>query len=188
MNDATSISRFLSFRSGRPLLLACIGLIVACTTRPAWGQEVKRVGTLDVGDAAKRNSPMCVVFTADSKQIAVGDQQSNVHVFSTSGKRLGFIEISDNAICETALSPDGRTLAVTDRQKKLTGGRESCVLKLVDLKTRTMLRAYDLSELGPCRVVYRPDGRSLAVGTRDRDVTFFDPKTLKTTKTTQAKR
>jgi len=196
--------------------------------RPAYGQEFDRVGSLDVGGTADTNQPSFTTFSADSKQIAVGDYLGQIHVFTTAGrkisvcprqaatpgveaiyfnsggllaayselivsafdprtgKRLGVIEISEQGLCETALSPDGRLLAVTDRQTKLTGGKETCVLKLVDLRTRKMVRAVDLNDQGPCAVAFNPNGRSVAVVKNQRNVAFFDVATLKHTKTLQA--
>ncbi len=228
MNGATSFSFSVSFPGGRLFLAACIGLMFTCPMQSAGGQELPRVGTLDVGGTAETNEPSFIAFSADSKYIAVGDYQSNVHVFTTAGKKisvcqqqatlpgvgaiyftagglvvtygdtiasafdlrtgrkLGTLEISEQAIYETSLSPDGRTLAVTDRQTKLTGGQETCVLKMVDLKTRETLRGAALNDQGPCLVAFNPDGRSVAVVLNNRSVAFLDATTLKDTKTIQA--
>ncbi|GAA0436606.1 hypothetical protein Acor_82850 [Acrocarpospora corrugata] len=126
------------------------------------------------GSVGKRNPPDIsgydekIAFSRDGKIMAVGDsRQGAVWLWDIrKGRALGDPIWSGKPvdICDLDFSPDGKTLAVGERQA------EALYVRLWDVTARRYIGAPIAKHNGPgCPQAFSPDGRTIAIGLGDGD-------------------
>ncbi|HEV3260926.1 MAG TPA: hypothetical protein VG013_29005 [Gemmataceae bacterium] len=176
--QGTASSRLAAAQRWIGLTLAAIPL----TLSPAAGQDVPPpTPEAPAGDAVKGapaafdpGQVWCAVFSPDGRTLAAasGFQQTpgQIMVWDVPTGKLRFHRAEKLGARSVAVSPDGRTVAVTLYEK---------VVRLLDARSgreRAVLRGHQDGVNG---VVFFPDGKTLATASLDKTVRLWDVATGK---------
>jgi WD40 repeat protein len=139
-------------------------------------------GAVLLWDLAARSEPVTLLsrstwiravdFTPDGRTLVAGLSDKTVRLFDL-GTRAWQLNIKGHTrpIVSLAMAADGRTMVTgaVDRTRAATGG-EAIVWDLALRKARATLPLPD----GVWSVAYAPDGKSIAVGGRDKSIHLWD--------------
>jgi WD40 repeat protein len=136
----------------------------------ATGEEVRRF----VPRKAYSSQINSLAFSPDGRAIVSGAIGAEIHVWDVASGRAKVMFQGNSGVLSVAFAPDGRSLAY---------GSTASNFALIDLITgkptvalneRTTARARGRHTDGVTSLTLSPDGRSLATGSRDRTVRFWD--------------
>jgi WD40 repeat protein len=167
-------------RDSRPIDIAVSpdGKLLAWTER---GKKTYTVEDTDAGktfDIALGDYPGFAAFSPDGKLLAIGDTfwdpnvrgagHSEMKLFDVKGKLVRTLERSGPGALHPVFSPDGKTLAVGNRNHET---------RLFEVATGKLLHTLDRRMTQ--EVAFSPDGRTLAAGYVDGVVALWDVATGK---------
>lgn len=178
VDDETIKTRRVITRKQRPVDLAVSpdGKHIAWTERDQ--------GTYTIEDLASGNTvvidggeiPGSAAFSPDNKWIAIGrtvkdpivddEGYSEVRIHDLSGKLVRVLDKSAIGSLRPVFSPDGKTLAVGNRNDET---------RLFDVATGALL--HTLGKQMTQEIAFSPDGKLLAVGYVDGTIAMWDPST-----------
>ena len=148
----------------------------ATVATASWDRSVKlwdvATGRLKASLGGHTSSAMCIAFSADGKTIATGSGDRTIKLWDAATNQvLATLEGHTDTVFSIAFTADG---------KKLVSASPDTTVRLWDVADRKEVTMYqrpgDRAEDRPVVLAlnYSPDGKTLAVGTEDRNVSLRD--------------
>ena len=144
---------------------------------PATGRDERLIPQSSKGEIG------ALAFSPDGSTIAAGEGDGAVWLWERSTGRLrGRLHGHVQGVCSVAFSPDGAMLASLDGSSPKPQGAEA-TLKLWDIAARREIGSLPVGPVYSTRVVFSPDGQTLAVPMAHGAVELLDPRTLRSKRT-----
>jgi len=171
------IRTLLKDRRPTDLAVSADGKLVAFLERNSSGYAVRETEGDKSYEIEMGGNPGYAAFSPDSKLLAIGfthwaqnagDGYSETRLYDLKGKLVRTLEKTGPGAVHPVFSPDGKTLAV---------GNRNCETQLFDVATGKLLHKLDRRMTQ--EVSFRPDGKVLAAGYVDGTVGLWDVSTGK---------
>jgi len=149
----------------------------------AGGDHVLQVWDLANGSRlneyeSHRGEVLCVSFSPDGKTVVSGGDDGFLSIWdrNTGQLRRRLAGHKWHVLC-AAVSPDGKSVASGDGLLHCFGNKEKESIRLWELSSGKLLRAFPAHRNGVSSLAFSPDGQSLASAGLDAAVGLWDPGT-----------